>query len=271
MVNHYKVLKVSPKASNAEIKSAYRRLARKIHPDVSQNNVNTSKEFARIVRAYKILGNPKTRADYDRQRLRAKYSSSSGDSVFTSDNPHARRWRQMAYERRYNEIIDRMIADERRESLALQKVIFPTVALFVSTIFVAVFRPAFFTKLDMLGKIIVLSLFVAGTIHLIGRLRKGFDRYTYSDVNLHESIFEEESEELNGKPYTRFTAVSFLVVGLIICLGIGWALGNYLELFVAAARPSYFSPALRLELIFYPPIFVLCVDAMHAFASRLDK
>ena len=145
MVNYYKVLKVSPKASNAEIKSAYRRLARKIHPDVNETDANNSKEFAQIVKAYKVLGNPQKRADYDRKMLKTKYNGEA-DSVFHPDNSHARRWRQMAYERRYNEIIDRMIADERRESMALQKVIFPTVALFVSTIFVAIFRPAFWTN-----------------------------------------------------------------------------------------------------------------------------
>lgn len=268
MVNYYKVLKVSPKASNAEIKSAYRRIARKIHPDVSENTVNTSKDFAQVVRAYKILGNPKKRADYDRRRLRAKYNQENG-SVFSSDNSHAKRWRQMAYERRYNEIIDRMIADERQESMALQKAIFPTVALFVSTIFVAVFRPVFFSQMNILGKIILITLFVAGIIHLIGRIRKGFERYTYSDEDLHDSIFEDDVPE--AKPYSRFTAISFLVIGFFVSLGIGWAIGEYLEIFVAAARPAFFSQYFRFEFLFYPPIFVLCVDAMHSFASRLDK
>ena len=162
MVNHYTILKVSPKATNAEIKSAYRRLARKFHPDLNEGAETASRDFAKIAKAYEILGNPQLRAAFDKQLLKAQYSdSSNSDSVFSSDNQHARRWRQMAYERRYNEIIDRMIADERRESMALQKVIFPVVALFLSTAFVAIFKPTFWTQAQLFGKIVLFSLFIA--------------------------------------------------------------------------------------------------------------
>ena len=267
MVDYYKVLKVSPKATNAELKSAYRRLARKIHPDLNSKAENATKDFARIAKAYEILGNPKQRADYDRQLLKEKYSAEN-NSVFSSENQHAKRWRQMAYERRYNEIIDRMIADERRETLALQKVIFPTVALFVSTFFVAIFKPLFWTNLQIIGKIIMLSLFIVGLLHLISRLRSGFERYTYRDDNIHDSILEEI--EPITKPYTRFAATCFLIVGFGLSLGIGLLVGNYMELFVGATMPTFFSNSLKPEFIFYPPIVVLFVDLMHTFASRFD-
>lgn len=267
MVNYYKVLRVSPDASRAEIKSAYRRLARTIHPDINDSTANNSREFARIVKAYKVLGNPKKRAEYDRRRLRAQFNSAES-GVFSSENSHARRLRQIAYERRYNAIIDRMIADERKESMALQHIIFPTVALFVSTIFVAVFRPVFFTQLHILGKLLVVGLFVAGLVHLGKRIQTGLARYTYAGDLIHDSILAEEEPE--EKPYTRSTAIAFLVISLFVCIGVGWVIGDYLELFIAAARPTFFSSAPRLEFILYPPIFVLCVDAMHAFATRLE-
>ena len=268
MADYYKILKVSDKATSAEIKSAYRRLARKHHPDVNSGAESSSREFSRLAKAYEILGNPKRRADYDRRRLRAKYKKGVGDSVFSSDNEHAKRWRQMAYERHYNEIIDRMIADERRESMALQKIIFPLVALFLSTGFVAIVRPTVWTNSQIIGKIVLLTLFITGTIHLFDRLKKGFERYTYSDAKFHDSILEES--ETAVKPYSRRAAISFIVVGLGVSLGIGFLIGNYLELFVAASIPSYFSPTLKPELVFYPPIIVLLVDLMHSFASSLD-
>jgi curved DNA-binding protein CbpA len=268
MVNYYEVLKVSPKASNAEIKSAYRRLARKLHPDVNGNSQKNRHQFAEIAKAYEILGNPKERAAYDQRMLKAEYNgSANGDSVFASDNQHARRWRQMAYERRYNEIIDRMIADERRETLALQKVIFPTVALFLSTLFVAAFKPMFWAKSDYLGKVILLSLFIAGVFHLVSRIRTGLERYTYSE-NLHDSILEE-SEPVN-KPFTRLRAITFLLVGFCASLGVGLLIGYLFSVSIDRTMPSLFSAEFRPEIVFYPPIAVLLVDLMHAVASKFD-
>jgi curved DNA-binding protein CbpA len=269
MANYYEILKVSQKASNAEIKSAYRRLARKFHPDVNGGSEETAREFARIAKAYEILGNPPSRAEYDKKLLHNQFqNSASGDSVFASENQHARRWRKMVYERRYNEIIDRMIADERRETMAFQKTIFPCVALFSSTLIVAIFKPAFFTNSAIIGKIVFVSLFIVGVIHLFSRLRAGFEKYTYRRENLHDSILDGNEPE--NKPYSRFTAAAFLVVGVAACLGIGLLIGNYMQVALHASMPTFSSKTLRFEFIFYPPIVVLCVDAMHAFAAKFD-
>lgn len=268
MVGYYKVLKISQKATNAEIKSAYRRLARKYHPDVNGGDEETaSVEFAKIARAYEVLGNPQTRAEYDKKILKEQFTA-DGKSVFNSENQHARRWRQMAYDRRYNEIIDRMIADERRESLALQKTIFPLVALFVSTGFVAVFKPKFWANSAIIGKTILLALFVAGVCHLFGRLRAAFERYTYRDENIHDSILQDA--EPVTKPFTRLTAICFLLVGFCLSLAVGLLIGNYIDVFSVSRMPPMFSSNLKPEFIFYPPIFVLIVDLMHGFATRMD-
>ncbi len=270
MTNYYELLKVSQKASNAEIKSAYRRLARKHHPDVNggENEARAAQEFARIAKAYEILGNPQTRAEYDKKILRQQFNRSSDGSVLDSENAHAKRWRQMAYDRRYNEIIDRMIADERRETLALQKVIFPCVALFVSTAFVAVFKPVIWSNTQIFGKLILLALFLAGIFHLAKRIKSAFERYTYHDESIHDSIFSES--EPPAKPFTRAAAICFLIVGFGLSLFVGLLIGNYFDFSAHATMPAFFSASLKPEFIFYPPIFVLLVDLMHHFASRLE-
>ena len=269
MVNYYETLKVSPKASSREIKSSYRRLARKLHPDKNNGSEDTAKAFAAIAEAYEVLGNPEARSVYDKKIGAAKLNgSSNGDSLFASSNTHARRWRQMVYEHRYNEIIDRMIAEERRESMDLQKIIFPTVGLFVSTLVVAMFKPQLFTNSAIIGKIIVISLFVAGVIHLYGRIRDGLERYTYDEHELHDSILNNgQSVE---KPYSRIVAAAFLIIGLLISFGAGLAIGSYFE-FVSIAEPAVFSRNLKPEFVLYPPIFVLFVDIVHAFASQMER
>ena len=65
MTDLYGILGVSPSASTAEIRSAYRKLARQCHPDVSASP-DANARFARINEAYHILIDPMRRAAYDR-------------------------------------------------------------------------------------------------------------------------------------------------------------------------------------------------------------
>lgn len=60
----YDILGVSKNASEAEIKSAYRRLARKHHPDVDKS-VGAAERFKEVGEAYQILSNPEKRRAYD--------------------------------------------------------------------------------------------------------------------------------------------------------------------------------------------------------------
>ncbi len=62
MKNYYSILGVTPDSTDAEIKSAYRRLARKFHPDV---NPNGSEIFKDILQAYETLSDPKKKLQYD--------------------------------------------------------------------------------------------------------------------------------------------------------------------------------------------------------------
>jgi hypothetical protein len=271
MVNYYKILKVSPKASTAEIKSAYRRLARKLHPDVNKNSEKAAVDFATVAKAYEILSNPQERAVYDTQilKINANGSIHNTDSVFYSDNLHAQKLRQMAIERRYNEIVDQMMQAERDETLAWQKVIFPMVALFVSTCFVGIIRPTFWTDSEIIGRLVLLTLFVVSILHLIRRIRSGFERYTYDAESLHDTLFD--GEETTTKPYSRLSAIAFLIVGTIISLGIGYAIGYFLETSAGASLQTFFSRPLQPEIIFYPPIVVLLVDIMHKIASKFEQ
>ncbi len=61
----YQILNVSKDASKEEIKKAYKKLARKYHPDVNPGNKKAEDQFKKISTAYAVLSDPKKRAQYD--------------------------------------------------------------------------------------------------------------------------------------------------------------------------------------------------------------
>jgi molecular chaperone DnaJ len=73
--DYYKTLGVDKKASQDEIKRAYRKLARQHHPDTNKN-AGAEEQFKRISEAYDVLGDPEKRKKYDR-----------GQSVFPGGGP----------------------------------------------------------------------------------------------------------------------------------------------------------------------------------------
>ena len=64
--DYYEILGISKTASEAEIKSAYRGLAKKYHPDLNPDNPEAELKFKEINEAYEVLMNPDKRAAYDR-------------------------------------------------------------------------------------------------------------------------------------------------------------------------------------------------------------
>jgi len=65
-IDYYKTLDITKAATEAEIKKAYRKLARKYHPDLNPNDKEAEKKFKEINEANEVLSNPENRKKYDK-------------------------------------------------------------------------------------------------------------------------------------------------------------------------------------------------------------
>jgi DnaJ-class molecular chaperone len=69
MADPYTTLGVAKGASEAEIKTAYRKLAKQLHPDKNKDNPKASEKFSEVTRAYDILSDKTKRAQFDRGEI----------------------------------------------------------------------------------------------------------------------------------------------------------------------------------------------------------
>src|SRR5512146_2761385 len=80
-VDYYKTLGVSKNASAEDIKKAYRKLARKFHPDVNPNDKEAHKKFKQINEAYEVLSDPEKRKKYDQYGENWKYADQFAEAA----------------------------------------------------------------------------------------------------------------------------------------------------------------------------------------------
>ena len=74
MTDYYKLLGVPREASTEQIKKAYRKLARKYHPDLNPNDKEANKRFQEINEAHEVLSDPESRRKYDKYGAHWKHA-----------------------------------------------------------------------------------------------------------------------------------------------------------------------------------------------------
>lgn len=97
-VDYYNILGVDKKATEDDIKKAYRKLARKLHPDLNPNDKDAHKKFQQVNEANEVLSDAEKRKKYDQygkdwqhadqfeqQRQQQRQSQNQGGHSFSGD------------------------------------------------------------------------------------------------------------------------------------------------------------------------------------------
>jgi hypothetical protein len=253
MTDLYRILGVSKKATDREIKSAYRKLARQFHPDVSQSP-DANDRFTEINNAYHILVDPRRRAAYERgedfDSHRIYYAAMTAEVI--------------AKEREFNLKVEEELASFRQETAERRHAVLVVVPLFVSAFYVMIAKPSLVKEFDFNGRIAVIVLFILGLIYLIRSLSLVLRRYTTQPPDPFTSVFKEEKYE--DKFISRRAGLVFLVCGYMVSVGLGYVvslvmpdLSGNLSL---ATIPGFF---------IFPPIVVLIIGSLRRLGELFNQ
>lgn len=91
MKDYYMILGVSERATDQDVKAAYRKLAKRYHPDVVRDDADKTKRMYEIQEAYACLGNEKSRKAYDEARSESLSGYESGKRRSQDKNQRQRK------------------------------------------------------------------------------------------------------------------------------------------------------------------------------------
>jgi curved DNA-binding protein CbpA len=255
MTDLYGILGLTPRATANEIKSAYRRLARKYHPDVSASP-DSEARFVIINRAYQVLSDPHRRAAYDsgeyNDSQRTFYASRQAEVV--------------AKQRHFDRIVDEWLARERQEAAARSHAVLIVVPLFLSAFYVMVSKPTIIEQSRLIGRIAILALALYGLVYLVKNLGVVLSRYTYH-VPAHLTSVFREPEAPKDKSISRRAGLIFLVCGYLVSIGLGYVVSK----FVPGSYGAAVSLSTLLGALVYPPIAVLIIGSIRGIGGLIDK
>lgn len=114
-IDYYKVLGISKAATQKEIKAAYRKLARKYHPDLNPDNKEAEAKFKEINEANEVLSEPENRKKYDKYGKDWKHGETNERAQYQQQSQRGYS-RQGFSEQEYSDFFESMFGGQRTSS-----------------------------------------------------------------------------------------------------------------------------------------------------------
>ena len=130
-IDYYKILAIDKTASVDDIKKAYRKLARKLHPDLNPNDKNAEKKFQQLNEANEVLGDADKRKKYDKygenweqgeqfeqqqQRRSEQQRQYTNNRRYAQNEQYANEQFSGFSEGQFSSFFESMFGDERRQT-----------------------------------------------------------------------------------------------------------------------------------------------------------
>ena len=259
MVDYYQILGVKSTASVNEINAAYKRLARKRHPDLNGGSPEAALEFVEITKARDLLIDPKRRAAYDAQRNAYAAKGAYAPIVNPTVETYVRRARSDA---RIKQNIENFLVIEREEIRALQQTIYPIVAFLFASFFVPLVRPHFWHSSGSKGRTVLLVLFVIGVWYTVSKISAA--------IKFHTEDQSAAPDDQTPRSFTKRQAYLYIGLAAVGCALLGTLIGTSLTNSLLSAMPMFFHSTLQWELLFYPWIVVLVIGTVHSLSQKID-
>lgn len=114
-IDYYKILELPKTATEADIKKAYRKLARKYHPDLSPNDKTAEKKFKELNEANEVLSNPENRKKYDKYGKDWKHADEFEKSGYNPNQQQSsgRRQQSSEYSGDFSDFFESMYGNAR--------------------------------------------------------------------------------------------------------------------------------------------------------------
>lgn len=110
-IDYYKILELPKTATEADIKKAYRKLARKYHPDVNPNDKNAERKFKEINEANEVLSNAENRKKYDKYGKDWKHADEFEKSGYNQQQSAGRQQQSSEFSGDFSDFFESMFGN----------------------------------------------------------------------------------------------------------------------------------------------------------------